>query len=88
MKAAVWFISGETWSKEQLAALGQPASFIVDGTLTFDDDVTEEDIKASVSSRSFRRSRWERIKGILYPYLRVNNGSIIVKGRKRSLQYW
>ena len=29
------FISGEeTWSKEQLAALGQPASFIVDGTLT------------------------------------------------------
>ncbi|MFE0558609.1 hypothetical protein ACFW1P_22085 [Paenibacillus sp. NPDC058910] len=83
------FINGEeTWSRDQLLALGQPASFIVDGTLTFDDDVTEEDIKASLSSLDLFGEvvvGEKRIKGILYPYLRVNNGSIIVKGTEEAL---
>ncbi|MGG3283268.1 hypothetical protein [Paenibacillus solani] len=83
------FINGEeTWSRDQLLALGQQASFIVDGTLTFDDDVTEEDIKASVSSLDLFGEvvvGEKRIKGILYPYLRVNNGSMIVKGTEEEL---
>ncbi|MEC0203838.1 hypothetical protein P4H39_14440 [Paenibacillus lautus] len=83
------FINGEeTWSRDQLLTLEQPASFIVDGTLTLDDDVTEEDIKASVSTLDLFGEvvvGEKRIKGILYPYLRANNGSIIVKGTEEEL---
>ncbi|MBT2765425.1 hypothetical protein [Paenibacillus sp. ISL-20] len=83
------FIHGEeTWSRDQLLALEQPANFIVDGTLTLDEDVTEEDIKASVSSLDLFGEvvvGEKRIKGILYPYLRANNGSIIVKGTEDEL---
>ncbi|EFU42218.1 hypothetical protein PVOR_08010 [Paenibacillus vortex V453] len=83
------FVSGEeTWSKDQLLALEQPVTFIVDGTFILDDDVTEDDIKHSISSLDLFGDvvvGEKRIKGILYPYLRVNNGSIIVKGTEEEL---
>ena len=82
------FVDGEeTWSKEQLLTLGHPVSFIVDGTLNLDDDVTEEVLKETVRSLDLFGEvivADKRIKGVLHPYLRTNEGMIRVKGTEEE----
>lgn len=82
------FVEGEeVWSKDQLLALKEPVSFIVDGTLILEDDVTEDVLEAKLRSLDLFGKVMiaeKRIKGVLYPYLRSMSGSIIVKGTEEK----
>lgn len=82
------FVDGEeTWSKEQLLAMEHPVSFIVDGTLNIDDDVTEEVLKNTLQSLDLFGEvivADNRMKGVLHPYLRSNTGMIRVKGMEEE----
>ncbi|GAB6929056.1 hypothetical protein JCM10914A_30390 [Paenibacillus sp. JCM 10914] len=83
------YIGGEeTWGEDQLLAMGPQTNFIVEGTWKLEDDVTEETLKRTLKTIDLFGEiivGEKRIKGILYPYLRVNNGSMIVKGTEEQL---
>lgn len=84
------FIAGEeTWSKDQLLAMDHPVNFIVDGTLNLDDDVTEEVLKDSVHSIDLFGEivvAEQRMKGVLYRYLRADTGVIRLKGMDEKME--
>jgi hypothetical protein len=69
----------EVWSNDQLQALDQPATFIVNGQLVLDGDVCEEVLRSKVSTLDILGEvvvREKKLKGVLQNIIRLNTGTI------------
>lgn len=83
----VWIEDEETWSNDQLLAFEQPVNLVVYGELTFEADVTEEAVREKIRSIDLFGEihvMEKKVKAVLYPYLRTNQGSILEKGVKKE----
>lgn len=78
----------EVWSNDQFQALDQPATFIVNGQLVLDRDVSEEVLRSKVSKLDILGEvvvREAKLKGVLQNIIRLNTGTIEVeKGREET----
>jgi hypothetical protein len=69
----------EVWSNDQFLALEQPISFIVNGKLNLDKDVSEEVLRAKVATLDVLGEvivHEKKLKGTLQNVIRLNTGTI------------
>ncbi|MDQ0975082.1 hypothetical protein QFZ31_004960 [Neobacillus niacini] len=69
----------EIWSNDQFLALDQPATFIVNGQLVLDRDVSEEVLRSKVSTLDILGEvvvREKKQKGVLQNIIRLNTGTV------------
>ena len=69
----------EVWSNDQFLALDQPISFIVNGKLNLDKDVSEEVLRAKVATLDVLGEvivHEKKLKGTLQNVIRLNTGTI------------
>ncbi|MFB3161066.1 hypothetical protein ABLO26_06795 [Neobacillus sp. 179-J 1A1 HS] len=78
----------EVWSNDQFLALDQPATFIVNGQLVLDRDVSEEVLRSKVSTLDILGEvvvHEKKLKGVLQNIIRLNAGTIEVeKGKEET----